>query len=62
MYEEQRLMAAGMPFSEAVLMCRDVYKEQTMGRFEMVDPTEEEHHTCKCGGVGNCLDCPNRNK
>lgn len=62
MYGEQRLMEAGMPFSEAVLMCRDVYKEQTMGRFEMVDPTAEEHHACKRGGVGNCPDCPNRNK
>lgn len=62
MYEEQRLMAAGMPFSEAVLMSRDVYKERTMGRFETVEPTAAEHHTCKCGGVGNCPDCPNRNK
>lgn len=62
MYGEQRLMETGMPFSEAVLMCRDVCKEKTMGRFEMVDPAPKEHHTCKCGGSGNCPDCPDKHQ
>lgn len=59
MYEEQRAIENGMPFSEAVLMCKDIKKETAMGRFGPVEPTEKEHHACKCGGSGNCPNCPN---
>lgn len=55
MYEEQRMIAAGVPFSESYSMCRDIRKEIAMGRFDPID-----HHSCKCGGIGNCPDCPNK--
>ena len=60
MYEEQRMMASGVPFSEASGIRRSLRREATMGR-----PDEQGHplhHTCKCGGAGNCPDCPNKNR
>lgn len=60
MYEEQRMMAAGVPFSEAFPMCRDIHKEIAMGRLDPIEHTQEEHHSCKCGGSGNCPNCPNK--
>lgn len=60
MYEEQRLISSGVPFSEASGICRSLRREAAMGRMD-----EKDHplnHTCKCGGAGNCLDCPNRNQ
>lgn len=57
MYEEQRMIADGVPFSETSGICQSLRREIAMGRFD-----EKEHHanhTCKCGGQGNCPDCPN---
>lgn len=59
MYEEQRLLAAGDPFSEVLPMCNSMRREIALGRMTAEHP---EKHTCKCGGSGNCQDCPNRNK
>ena len=60
MYEEQRLMASGVPFSEASSLCQSLRKEIALGRFDPADHPLK--HNCKCGGAGNCPDCPNRNK
>lgn len=60
MYEEQRMIASGVPFSEASGICQSLRREIAMGRFD-----EKEYpvnHTCKCSGQGNCPDCPNKNK
>ncbi len=59
MYEEQRLMASGLPFSEAFSLCSSLRREGNLDEFM---ESNEKHHTCKCGGNGNCPDCPNRNK
>lgn len=59
MYEEQKLIAAGVPFSEAFPLCVSARRDIALGRLEA---ELEEHGTCKCGGVGNCPDCPNRNR
>ena len=58
MYEEQRLMAAGLPFSEASSMCQSFRRETAMGRIDKED--HPLNHTCKCGGIGNCPNCPNK--
>lgn len=58
MYEEQKLMSLGVPFSEAQGICQSLRREIAMGRFD-----EKDHplnNNCKCGGAGNCHDCPNR--
>lgn len=54
MYEEQRMIAGGVPFSEASR------REIAMGRFDGKE--YPVNHTCKCSGQGNCPDCPNKNK
>ena len=58
MYEEQRLMAKGVPFSEVQGICQSLHRGIAMGRF---DPAEHPAN-CKCGGLSNCPDCPHRNK
>lgn len=60
MYEEQRLMAAGVPFSEASGLCKALRREAAMGRLD--DEAPEETHNYKCGGIGNCPGRPNRNR
>lgn len=60
MYEEQRMIADGVPFSEASGIFQSLRREIAMGRFDKKD--HPLNHTCKCGGQGNCPDCPNRNK
>lgn len=47
MYEEQRLIAAGMPLSDAVSLCHSLRKEQKLDEF-MKDARAEEH-VCHCG-------------
>ncbi len=54
MYEKQRLMAEGVPFSEASGICRSLRREAAM------EGPGEKGHICKCGGSGNCPDCPNK--
>lgn len=60
MYKEQRLMAAGVPFSEAAPLCNSLRRDMALGRLDPED--SEEKHVCKCGGSGNCSNCPNRNR
>lgn len=58
MYEEQRPMADGIPFSEFFGIFQSLRREIAMGRFDKKD--HPLNHSCKCGGSGNCPDCPNR--
>lgn len=60
MTEERRLMAAGMPPEDAISMCNDLRRDGTLREF--VQREESGRHVCRCGGVGICPDCPNRNK
>lgn len=60
MYEEQRLMSCGVPFSEASGICQSLRRDIAMGR--MKGESDPLDHVCKCGGSHNCPDCPNRNK
>ncbi len=48
MYEEQRLIAAGMPFSDAVSLCHSLRKEQKLDEF-MRDIQRPVEHVCHCG-------------
>lgn len=59
MYEEQRMMASGVPFSEALGLCAERRRAEATGRLEA---ELDAHHSCKCGGVGNCPDCPNKKR
>ncbi len=59
MYEEQKMMSAGVPFSEVLGLCAAKRQAEATGRLEA---KLEDRHTCKCGGVGNCPECPNRKK
>lgn len=58
MYEEQRMMSEGVPFSEAVLLCDSLRRDIVLGRITNEDNSPK--HVCKCGGSGNCPNCPNR--
>ena len=55
MYEEQRMLASGVPFSEVLGLCAEKRKEEAFQK-------PEKPHKCTCGGSGNCPGCPNRNK
>lgn len=59
MYEEQKMMAAGVPFSEALGLCAAQRRAEATGHLEA---GLEDRHTCKCGGTGNCQDCPNKKR
>ncbi len=59
MYEEQKMMSAGVPFSEVLGLCAAKRQAEATSRLEA---KLEDRHTCKCGGVGNCPECPNRKK
>lgn len=59
MTEERRLMASGMPLEDAISNCHALRREGTLREFVA---EHEEHHACKCGGAGNCPDCPNRER
>lgn len=57
MYEEQKMIADGVPFSEVLGLCAAKRRAEATSRLEA---EMEERHTCKCGGFGNCSDCPNK--
>lgn len=57
MTDERRLMTAGMPLEDAISNCCAMRREGTLPEFVS---EQENHHVCKCGGIGNCPDCPNR--
>lgn len=60
MYEEQHMMSKGVPFSEAVLLCNSMRRDIALGR--LGNENNSRKHICKCGGAGNCPDCPNKNR
>lgn len=60
MYEEQELLAAGVPYSEVLPLCNSMRRDIAMGR--LGNENNSKAHVCKCGGAGNCPDCPNRNR
>lgn len=53
-------MSMGLPYSEAFAMARDTDKEIALGRMKISDVCKMTDHICRCGGQGNCPDCPNR--
>lgn len=59
MYEEQKMMAAGVPFSEALGLCAAQRRAEATKHLEA---ELEDRHTCKCGGTGNCPNCHNKKK
>lgn len=56
MTDERRLMAAGMPLEDAISNCCAMRREGTLTEFVS---EQENRHEYKCGGTGNCSDCPN---
>ena len=59
MTDERRLMAAGMPLEGSISNCCTMRLEETLPEFVS---EQKNHHECKCGGTGNCPDCPNRSR
>ena len=59
MTDERRLMAAGMPLEDAISNCYAMRREGDLPEFVS---EQENRHACKCGGAGNCPDCPNRGR
>ena len=57
MTEERRLMATGMPPEDAISICNDLRRGGALTAFVS---KEESNHACKCGGAGNCPDCPSK--
>lgn len=52
---DQDLLAAGIPFSEAYPMRRDMEKEIALGRINTDDFQKMTRHICTCGG--HCENC-----
>ena len=59
MTEERRLLTTGMPLEDIVSNCCAIRREGTLREF--VEKCERQN-ACKCGGAGNCPDCPNRDR
>ena len=61
MYEEQRLVAVGLPLEDAVTVCHSMRRDGLIDEF-MHEVDKLSVHRCACGGKGNCPNCPNRKK
>lgn len=59
MYEEQRLVAAGLPLEDAVTLRHTARREGVIDEF-MREMDKLPVHRCTCGGAHKCPDCPNR--
>jgi len=55
MTEERRLLATGRPLEDIISDCHALRREAAARE-------TENRHVCKCGGVGNCPDCPNKDR
>ena len=58
MTEERRLLATGMPLDEIINTCHALRRDSALPEFV----ADKERHACRCGGAGNCPDCPNKKK
>lgn len=57
MTEERRPLSKAMP-PEAAISSRYSMRQESTPKKSFRQ--QEEHHNCKCGGIGNCPDCPNK--
>lgn len=61
MTEERRLLRTGMPLEDIISTCHTLRRDGTLPEFVASEEAKRGDHQCKCGGTGNCPDCPNRN-
>lgn len=59
MTDERRLFSERIPPEDSTLNCCSTQREVVLPDYVL---QQKNPHVCKCGGSGNCPDCPNRKK